>query len=352
MHKNDILKQFDSLQANADEFASSMKALITMLIHSAEIEPHSITSRVKDRDSLSKKISKKSKYSHISEITDIIGLRVISLYSDEVDRIAELIENEFEIDADNSIDKRAALDPDRFGYLSLHYVVSLNQQRKELKEYSRFSEFQFEIQIRSILQHTWAEIEHDIGYKSKIEVPKSARRQFSRLAGLLELADIEFENIRNRLSNYESEVEKEIHNSPELIEIDKVSITELVNNNEYIKSLDQQLIKLANISHVKEATYETTSYDVRFAEFFNIENIAEFLSLLKENQENILIRASDADASGGSSYNGISLFYLSHVLAAKLPNDKQRQQFIDHVHVRNTSGEFLAYLNDLSKKIT
>ena len=98
-------------------------------------------------------------------MTDITGVRVITYFADQVDEIAKVMEGEFNIDIKNSIDKRDILDPDRFGYLSLHYViVSLSSARCALAEYRSFSELKAEVQVRSILQHAWAEIEHDLGY--------------------------------------------------------------------------------------------------------------------------------------------------------------------------------------------
>jgi len=75
--------------------------------------------------------------------------------------------------------------------LPLHYVASLISEREKLTEYKRFAGIKVEIQIRSTLQHAWAEIEHDIGYKGENSVPDSLKRNFSRVAALLEVADIE-----------------------------------------------------------------------------------------------------------------------------------------------------------------
>lgn len=84
----------------------------------------------------------------------------------------------------------------------MHYVVGMSLQRLSLCEYKMFRDLKCEIQIRSILQHAWAEIEHDIGYKNEIAIPKQMRRKFSRIAGLLEIADQEFVQIRSELEDY------------------------------------------------------------------------------------------------------------------------------------------------------
>jgi len=124
--KEEILREFDEKESIYKSFSLSMESLITALLLSSGIKVHSISPRVKEKESLSKKIDKKNKYTSLEEITDIVGLRIITHYSDGVDLIAGLVQKEFQVDVANSIDKRAALDPDRFGYLSLHFVVSLN----------------------------------------------------------------------------------------------------------------------------------------------------------------------------------------------------------------------------------
>jgi len=175
----------------------------------------------------------------------VLGLRIITYFSDHVDTISSLIEREFAVDEENSVDKRAVLDPDRFGYLSTHYVVSIGGQREALSEWAPFRGLKFEIQIRSILQHSWAEIEHDLGYKSAISIPKDVRRRFSRLAGLLELADAEFASIRNQLADYEQNA-LEIVTAGEDIEINRDSISALVTEEPAIVALDQHIAALLN----------------------------------------------------------------------------------------------------------
>ena len=163
-----------------------------------------------------------------------------------MDLVAEIIEREFLVIPEHSQDKRALLDPDRFGYLSIHYVVKISEERKDLTEYKRFEDCLFEIQIRSILQHSWAEIEHDLGYKTEEEIPRDTRRQFSRLAGLLEIADDEFLDIRIDLTEYENTVAEKISTAPDTVLIDKASITTLIQENENIKALDTTIAEITN----------------------------------------------------------------------------------------------------------
>jgi ppGpp synthetase/RelA/SpoT-type nucleotidyltranferase len=152
--------------------------------------------RVKAEDSLAGKLELKGgKYKSLADITDIIGLRVITFYTDDVDKVASAVERLFTVDWDNSVDKRKIHEIDSFGYLSLHYICS-----KEGFPY------RFEIQMRTVLQHAWANMNHDTGYKSGVEVPKVYLRNLSRLAGMLELVDEQFSLIRSELTDYRRRV--------------------------------------------------------------------------------------------------------------------------------------------------
>jgi ppGpp synthetase/RelA/SpoT-type nucleotidyltranferase len=192
--------ELDEFERAYNEAAASFSALAPLaadlvgrLLTEEGIRVHSISRRVKDKESVQRKLaSKADRYSNVKSLTDLLGLRIITYFPDEVDVVASVIEREFAIDRENSVDKRAILDPDRFGYLSLHYIASLDSQRASLTEYKRFAGLKFELQIRSILQHAWAEINHSLGYKSEAVLPKELRRRFFRLAGLLELADDQF----------------------------------------------------------------------------------------------------------------------------------------------------------------
>src|SRR5438034_11106631 len=113
------------------------------------------------------------------------------------------------------------IEEDRFGYQSIHYLVKLTPQRARLPEYDPFALSIAEIQVRTILQHAWAEIEHDIQYKSVETIPSSLKRRFMLLAGMLEIVDREFEAVQKE----DEQLRREARVSVQQGRLDKVEIT-------------------------------------------------------------------------------------------------------------------------------
>jgi ppGpp synthetase/RelA/SpoT-type nucleotidyltranferase len=200
------------LQSTYKSYSTIVKDLLSYILKTNHIVPHSVTNREKSPSSLKEKILRDSKNYEdpLSEITDLAGVRIITYFPEDVDKIVPLIANEFKIDEENSIDKRKKSDPSIFGYVSVHLVVELSDNRSSLPEYSSFAGLKCEIQVRTILQHAWAEIEHDIVYKSNEEIPFELRHRFASLAGLLEVADREFEQLRKEEIRVRKEIEKTI----------------------------------------------------------------------------------------------------------------------------------------------
>jgi len=241
---SEIERQYLEKRSRYEEFGKHTKSLLEALLKNEKV--HAIDQRVKDKESLLKKVERKeNKYSSIDEITDIVGIRIICFYSDDVDKIARIISDEFIVDEDNSVDKREELEPEQFGYASLHYVVQYNDKRSGMPEYENFKGIRFEIQIRTILQHAWAEIQHGSGYKSEVEVPKKIRREFALLAGLLELADKEFSEIRENLEIYEEIVSGKLEKNEEDILIDKISLSNFISINKNLEKLNSAISEIS-----------------------------------------------------------------------------------------------------------
>ncbi|MGD8121803.1 GTP pyrophosphokinase [Vibrio sp. TRT 2004] len=178
--------------------SEKVESVLIELFEAKGISYHMVTSRVKDIESARKKASD-DKYEQPTDLQDYAGIRVITYVEDEVKAVTQVIEELFDIDHQNSSNKSEALGIDKVGYKSVHYIAKLKADRLQLPEYKQYVDKCFEIQIRTILQHAWAEIEHDRNYKFSGKLDTQLTRRFKLLSGVLELADREFNSISNEI---------------------------------------------------------------------------------------------------------------------------------------------------------
>lgn len=207
-HNGAILEEFREQKPIFEMMRVIALEALTGIVDKSGVSIDGMTARVKKEESLAGKLELKGqKYHSLSDITDILGVRIVTFFGDDVDRLAETASKAFVIDWENSVDKRKLLDPDRFGYLSLHYICQIPKTLYFDENCPELNQFRFELQIRTTLQHVWASIYHDTGYKSDVEVPGAYIREFSRLAGLLEIADAQFMQIRDEIGQYRADAE-------------------------------------------------------------------------------------------------------------------------------------------------
>ena len=208
-HSQKLLEQYNHLLPVYTQMEKVIPERLKGIFDDAGIIVAALEHRVKTEKSLAGKLKLKGgKYKDIFDITDLVGIRVITFYIDDVDKVASIVERLFDVDWENSIDKRKAHEIDSFGYLSLHYICRIPESVYSNPEYPELNRIRFEVQMRTVLQHAWANMNHDTGYKSGVEIPKVYLRNLSRLAGMLELVDDEFSRIRRELSDYRRNVQK------------------------------------------------------------------------------------------------------------------------------------------------
>ena len=208
-HSRQLLEEYKALLPVYEQMAEIIPERLKEFFAEAGIVVASVEHRVKAEASLAGKLQLKGgKYNSIYDITDLVGIRVITFYIDDVDKVASIMERLFDIDWENSIDKRKVHEIDSFGYLSLHYICRIPESSYSNPAHPEVNQIRFEVQMRTVLQHAWANMNHDTGYKSGVEIPKVYLRNMSRLAGMLELIDDEFSRIRRELSDYRRQVQK------------------------------------------------------------------------------------------------------------------------------------------------
>jgi putative GTP pyrophosphokinase len=183
----------------------SFMALVNALVmHPGTIAVSKIEGRVKDKEECIRKFARKYQpgleernetYDIRSHVTDLIGLRIVCLYEDEIDQVEEVLRSHFEVI--EITDKVSAMENTEgsFGYKGLHMDLRLNAQRSALPEYAQYAQFRFELQVRTLIQDSWSVLDHKIKYKKSI--PNPLKRRINVLAALFELADREFREIRD-----------------------------------------------------------------------------------------------------------------------------------------------------------
>ena len=198
------MEQYHERQAVYQRLAQEALEALRQALKKQHVAVIALEHRVKTESSLAGKLELKgAKYHTLDDVTDIMGMRVVTFYSDDVDKVAAIVNEIFQVDWSNSVDKRKLHRLDSFGYNSLHYICTLPKSVVDDPDMPLLNELRFEIQMRTALQHVWSTLDHDTAYKGGgVSIPHEYQRQFGRLAGMLELVDEEFSRLRNVLTDY------------------------------------------------------------------------------------------------------------------------------------------------------
>jgi predicted RNase H-like nuclease/ppGpp synthetase/RelA/SpoT-type nucleotidyltranferase len=188
---------YPRVRAATDDYV----ALVTALLDDAGINFLSVAGRAKSVRSFEAKTTRTDEGrllypTPLRDITDQIGLRVITYLQRDVEAVARLIGDELDVLDDRDMGLETAREG-RFGYASRHLLVRLPDDVEHAVIGGRLAQ----VQVRTVLQHAWAEFEHATRYKGVVpaEHAPDLDRRFTLAAGLLELADREFSAIHERL---------------------------------------------------------------------------------------------------------------------------------------------------------
>lgn len=295
---NDVYKKYKENISYVIEF---MLWTIRDFLHN---EP-TVTSRIKEEPSLTNKVSNKNKYTSIDQITDIIGFRIVAYFQDDVDKIKSRLADVLAIDYINSTDKRNHTG-NAFGYASLHLIASGYRipygsafDATKLHDLSTYKPIKFEIQIRTILEHTWAEIEHDLGYKHGLPggLSPSIKREFARLAALLEVADAGFVRLRDNISAYKRAVndtsDKEDYSGIPIVLDDKDprKIFSFLISSPLVNRIQHTIAQLLNQHISSKPTGLDLFHASRFRALllkYDINTLQEYHDFLAKNENNII----------------------------------------------------------------
>jgi ppGpp synthetase/RelA/SpoT-type nucleotidyltranferase len=222
-----IIRQFIEQRIDYEELCAEVAYILNKKLQEIEIEVSTVTRRAKTLNSFLTKIQRKKYDDPFTEITDLAGVRVVCLYTRDIDEIEKCIRAEF--DVLEKVDKLNDKGPDSFGYNAIHFVVKLGKGSSGAR-YDDLKNLLCEIQVRTVLQDAWAIIDHHLVYKNESDVPKQLQRKLNSLAGLFETADDQFDRVRQERETYLADVRSSRSDPEQFLsnDLNKDSFTEFL----------------------------------------------------------------------------------------------------------------------------
>lgn len=217
-----------------------------------------IESRVKEWGSIAEKITRKSlDIESVESLDDLIGVRVILLFSKDLTVVSEILRSNLIVLRVE--DKSSQLGEAQFGYQSQHFITQIKPEWQKVPTWADLGGLRIEIQVRTLAQHIWAAVSHKLQYKQESGVPPPLRRAINRASALLETVDIEFDRLLAAREMY-LERESELDDPDELLNVDLVEavltkIFPLANKRES-EEYDELLVDLSHFGVVRVGQLE------------------------------------------------------------------------------------------------
>ncbi len=237
---DDLAAAFESQQPTYQRLMAALKPLLERTAADAGLTLFRIEGRVKTLESFKEKLvrpSKAAKYSKLSDVTDLCGVRVVLFDTDACSSFISLIKERFNVDEVNSMDKSLELEDDRFGYQSTHLVLELVSERESLFEFSDLMNLKAEVQVRTVLQHAWAALDHRLRYKSSIEAPRELRRKLFRISALLEAADEAFLEVSRSSESLQAGYQENVKQGTLSVELNRDTLEAFINQSDRLRGI-------------------------------------------------------------------------------------------------------------------
>lgn len=259
--------EYDDLKPVANRLSISLKDELERLLEVEGIRlGFPIQVRVKTWESLVDKITsgRFNIKETVIELQDLIGIRIITLFKTDANRICELIKKTIQtIKFYNTLDR---LESNQFGYSSYHIVGKIPEDWTKVPSFKGTDTLKFEIQVRTISEHTWAEVSNALQYKQESDIPKQLLRAIGRVSALLELVDSEFERLIEERYRYKESIKTDLDIKEEELNVDTLN-----------KTFDLLLPK-ANKDKKDYTNYSDLLFELRQAGITTVAQLTDFIS--------------------------------------------------------------------------
>lgn len=242
-------------------------SIVENLLKTNDIEYLTVSGRSKTRESVLEKIERKSYKDPAKQLTDLSGIRIVAYFESDINKISDLINSAFNVDVANSLNQDEKLSVDQIGYRSVHFVCDIGQARAALPEFANLSNLKFEIQVRTVLQHAWAELAHDRNYKFTGKLPPEIERKLFLYAGMLEIADKGFSEISSEIDAYIEKVHADTTQGNLDYDLDSITLPQFIEN--WFKINEVELEPVEHKADIKKLISELNSVGIKKASELN-----------------------------------------------------------------------------------
>ncbi|HHR5846966.1 TPA: GTP pyrophosphokinase [Providencia alcalifaciens] len=274
-------KWLDEVLPNHKRLTESVVTIIQSLLKSKGVDYLSVTGRTKKRENALEKIERKKYDNPLIKMTDLSGIRVIVYFESDIERVSKIIDEAFNIDKDNSLNQDQKLSVNQIGYRSVHFVCDIGKERETLSENKGLKDLKFEIQVRTVLQHAWAELAHDSNYKFTEKLPPKIERTINLYAGMLELADKGFNELSKKIDNYVESIQQNIKDGDLDHAIDTISLREFVEN--WADKNNIKISPLTERSDLSKLIEELEQFGITSIKKLNEIILNDYATLTKDN---------------------------------------------------------------------
>ena len=209
--KEALRKEYDQLGTNYKKLEDELKGDLRLCLEQARIRVLSVESRVKDFDSFWAKAYQKGCDNPLQDVQDICGIRVICYYPSDLEPVCEVINDEFKVVEFE--DKADSLKTQEFGYRSRHFIVAPAEHSLRTPRYRGLDGLKAEIQVRTIFDHAWAELSHELDYKKEEYAPKQFHKTLYQLSAMLDNLDDQFDELHREKREYHRTLSEEAKRS-------------------------------------------------------------------------------------------------------------------------------------------
>jgi putative GTP pyrophosphokinase len=199
-------QQYAKCRSDYERLAINLQQALKTFLDKRQVPYLDVLYRIKDSDSAYEKATRKGYLDPFAAIEDWCGIRIICYYPSDVDQICTIIREELDVQTQEDTANRLA--SHEFGYRSTHLVLTVKESWMATPNYRGLEKLKAEVQVRTILMHAWAEVEHKLQYKSAEQVPDQFRRKLYRLSAKFEEADEQFEELRIGIAHYRKSIKE------------------------------------------------------------------------------------------------------------------------------------------------